>query len=68
MPLCVCVCVSSTLYSSTNNGVSEPMFFVVAVVVVACYICIANACFKCICHIVVVPIAIIERVAAFLLY
>lgn len=63
--LYVCVCVSSTLYSSTNNGVSWPMFCVVAVVV-ACYICIANACFKCICHIVVVPIAIIERVKAFL--
>lgn len=61
--LCLFVCVSSASYSSTNNGVSWPMFFVV----VACYICIANACFKCICHIVVgLPIAIIERVAAFL--
>lgn len=67
--LCLCefVCVSSASYSSTNNGVSWPMFFVVGVVVVACYICITNACFKCICHIVVgLSIAIIERVAAFL--
>lgn len=67
--MCVCVLVSSALYSSTNNGVNWSIFFLL----LSSSSLLLHATFASQMHVLsafatllLVPIAIIERVAAFL--